>query len=94
MKAQILSIDAYREAEGGWVWNQWFNVQECVDIPDNVTNRQLLKLCRDKFEILSDWSKGRLAVEDDGHNLVITHRGTGEPLFAFDYGRYWQENGL
>ena len=93
MKAQILSIDAWRY-DGLWTWNQWFNIQESVDIPDEVTNRQLLRLARDEFGILSDESKGRVAVEDDGHNLVILDKGTGEPLFAFDYGRYWEVNGL
>ena len=95
MKTQLLSIDAWRDPDGGWTWNQWFNVQDPVNLPDNVTTRQLLKLCRDELGILSDWSKGRVLVDDDGTNLVICDRGTREPLFAFEYaGKYWEENEL
>lgn len=86
MKARILNIDAWRDRENSWFWNNWFQVAECVELPDNVTNRQLLKLARDEFGLLSETSKGKVAVNDDGHNIVILAKGTRQPLYAFEYG--------
>ena len=93
MKARILSIDAWHDGEG-WQWNNWFTIQETIDVPDNATNRQILKLARDEYGILNDASKGKVGIDDDGHNIVILNKNTREPLFAFCYGEYWEENGL
>ena len=33
-------------------------------------------------------SKGRVALEDDGYNVVIVNKSTREPLFAIEYGAH------
>jgi len=81
---KILSIDAWREPEGGWTWNNWYHVGD-YPYPLNSGTRQLLKMLRyDGY--LSENSKGRVTVDDDGYNIVIIDRGTREPLFAIEYG--------
>ena len=79
---KILSIDAWRY-DGGWTWNNWFNVGSIEKIPEG--NRRILKMMRDKG-YLSEGSKGRVTVDDDGYNVVILDKGTREPLFAIEYG--------
>lgn len=81
----ILSIDAWAEPENSWNWNNWHKVGEIVleDIPK--TNRAIIMYMRKKG-YLSDKSKGRVTVEDDGYSLVIIHKSTGRPLFAIEYG--------
>lgn len=89
---RILSIDAWREPEGGWRWNAWYYAgtmrrdvfEAVVDSP-----RKLFRWFRDEG-LLSDASKGRVACEDDdGYNVVIVNRATGEPLFAVEYGNLY-----
>ena len=82
MTTRILSIDAWRN-EYGWTWNAWYKVGEMDVIPE--TNRKILRAMRDTGH-LSDYSKGRVTVEDDGYNLVILDKRTREPLFAIEYG--------
>jgi hypothetical protein len=79
----VLSIEAWRTHEGGWTWNSWHKVGEVESVPD--TNRGVIKLLRDEG-YLSEKSKGRVTVEDDGYNKVVVDRNTREPLFAIEYG--------
>lgn len=84
---RILSIDAWRYPEG-WRWNNWFNVgsidsAEFESVAND--NRKLLAYMRDAG-FLSDSSKGRVAVDDDGYNVVILSKSTRQPLFAIEYG--------
>jgi hypothetical protein len=81
---RILSIDAWRDA-GGWYWNAWYKVGECPLSTCDLKPRALLRYMRDA-EFLGDGSKGRVSIEDDGHNVVILAKGTREPLFALEYG--------
>lgn len=83
-RVSILSIDAWRDREG-WTWNAWYKRGEIAvdDIPK--TNRGILAFMR-KEGFLSDYSKGRVSVEDDQFNIVICDRHTLEPLFAIAYG--------
>lgn len=84
-QVSILSIEAWRNADGGWDWNNWhrvgwYDVAVC-DLPP----RQLLaRLRADGY--LAATSAGRVRVEDDGYNVVVLSRGTSEPLFAIAYG--------
>lgn len=81
---RVLNIDAWRDDEGGWTWNQWFNAGT-VSLNINATNRQILKAMRDQG-YLSDYSKGRVAIDDDQYNLVILNKSNLEPVFAIEYG--------
>ena len=77
----LLSIDAWRY-DGGWIWNAWYKIEEDIHLDADVTPRTLFSFMR-RNGWLSYESKGRVAMEDDGHNLVILARSTREPLFAF-----------
>lgn len=81
---RVLSIDAWRDGDG-WTWNQWFNRGTCPLSVCDMKPRALLRFMRHEG-YLSDGSKGCVAVEDDGYNMVIVARHTREPLFALEYG--------
>lgn len=82
---RVLSIDAWRESEGGWTWNNWYHAgrvpAELIDMPP----RRLLRAMRE-HGFLNDYSKGRVAVEDDGYNMVILRKSDCMPMFAIEYG--------
>ena len=79
---RLLSIDAWRYDEG-WQWNNWFSLEEDIYIPpEAATPRRIFRMLRNDY--LSNYSKGRVRLEDDGYNLVIEDRGTGEPIFALE----------
>jgi len=86
---RVLSIDAWREAEGGWTWNNW----HCVGtvprdiVPGRLTTQSIRRLLNElRNEFLSAQSAGQLAVEDDGYNIVIMMKGTRMPVYAIEYG--------
>jgi hypothetical protein len=82
----VLSIDAWRDPEGGWTWNQWFQAGKLtIEANDLSNNRKVLKALRDEG-ILGLMTGGQVAVEDDGNNIVVMWKGTREPLFAIEYG--------
>ena len=87
MNYKLLSIDAWRDPEGGWFWNQWYSAGE-FDLEENESNRSILRKLRDAG-FLNEQSKGKVAVEDDGYNVVIMTKGTREPLFAIEYGNHY-----
>ncbi len=86
MKVKLLSVEGWRGCDGLWFWNQWYTVDSALDISEaGTTPRKLFKYLREGG-YLSERSKGKLRLHDDGYNLVIECRGTGEPLFALCYG--------
>ena len=85
IKYRVLSIDAWRESEGGWEWNNWFHVGDIDSLPES--NRAILKLMRDEG-FLTEYSKGRVYVDDDQYNIVICDRSNHMPLFAIEYGNH------
>lgn len=86
-KIDILSIDAWRY-DDGWQWNNWFRVatlsREDFDILAD-SPRKMFRWFREAG-MLGYASKGRVALEDDGYNVVIVDKSTREPLFAIEYG--------
>jgi len=87
MLCKVLSIDAWRDGDHGWFWNQWFSAGK-FNLEEGETNRSILRKMRDGGW-LADASKGKVAVEDDQYNLVIVAKGTREPLFAIEYGNHY-----
>lgn len=87
MKTKLLSIDAWRY-DDSWEWNNWYEIEKDIYLDENISNRELIKFARNNLKILTEKSKGRVTIEDDGYNLVIVDRNTWEPLFAFCYGEY------
>ena len=91
-KCKLLSIDAWRDPEGGWDWNNISTIEEGIFIAEDsdllTSSRKLLKYFRDNLCVLSDKSKGRVFVDFSNDVLsgcvliVVHHKGTGEPLFA------------
>ena len=86
---KILSIDGWHDG-WGWTWNQWWHV---ADIPKEKFEeigckpRKLLNYLRNEIGILnSEATKGKVEVFDDGYNVVINWRSTGEPLYCIEYG--------
>lgn len=83
---RILSIDAWREPEGGWQWNAWYDTGERFPrIMIDAKPRAVLRWMRDNG-LLSAASAGRMAIDDDGYNIVAVAKGTREPIFAIEYG--------
>jgi hypothetical protein len=81
---RVLSIDAWRDGPG-WTWNNWYSVASAPLSLCDAKPRAILQWFRESG-ILSQYSRGRCAIEDDGYNVVIVSRGTREPLFALEYG--------
>ena len=84
---KILSIDAWRDGDGGWTWNNHYKVGEISleDFDKLTTNRRLLGYMR-KHDYLSGRSQGLVRVDNpgcyDGVFIELQDRRTGEPLFA------------
>lgn len=88
---RVLSIDAWRDGDG-WTWNNWhkrgtLTVRECsrLGCRTRAETRRTLAWFRENG-YLSDASKGAVTLHDDGYNLEVQDRRTGEPLFAIEYG--------
>lgn len=85
-ECRILSIDAWREDQS-WTWNNWFSTGQTISIDClNWSHRKLLKYLRDDAGILSDYSKGKVSIDDDQYNLVICDKNNRRPLYAIEYG--------
>lgn len=83
----VLNIDAWRDIDGGWTWNNWRYCGRITrrELKALDTPRRLFAWLR-RHGYLSAASAGAVAQEDDGYNLVIVDRVTREPLFAIEYG--------
>jgi hypothetical protein len=81
----VLRIDAWRNCGNGWEWNDWRKVGRIDVSVCDLPARALLKVMRDEG-YLPAYSAGRVAVEDDGYNVVIVQRSDNMPLFAIAYG--------
>ena len=85
---QILSIDAWGNADGGYEWNAWYRVGEMT-----METLEGLKTDAEKLQYMVD--EGYIngveggAIEDDQHNYVIVDKQSGEPLFAIEYGNHY-----
>jgi hypothetical protein len=85
LKCELLSIDAWRD-DMGWTWNAWYSLEKDIYIAETETTpRKVFAMLR-KWGFLSNESKGRVQLDDDGYNLVIEDRNTGEPILALCYG--------
>ena len=93
LKCTLLSIDAWRY-NYDWTWNAWHKLEDDIFIMESETTpRKILAMLR-KWGFLTDASKGRLSIDDDGYNIVIHDKNTLEPLLALDYGQHWEHNEL
>jgi hypothetical protein len=87
IRFKLLQIDAWREPEGGWTWNQAICREEDIYISEELlTPRRITALLR-RWDYLSPESAGRVLVDMnpefvDGYLIEILYRNTREPLFA------------
>ena len=79
----VLSIDAWAEPDGGWTWNQWFNVGT-IDLDLDAEDRQIIQAMVNAG-YLTALALESADVEDDDYNIVIVDRETREPVFAIEY---------
>ena len=79
----VLTIDAWRECEGGWAWNNWHLAGTAPDYLAHLPARALLRKLRDEGYTIP---AGSVCIEDDGYNIVVNLRATGKPLLALAYG--------
>jgi len=84
---QVLSLDSWRSADGGWDLNQWWEAGKIeASIDDLYKPRRLLRLMREAG-MLGTTSKGTVAVEvleGDPTTIRVLAKGTREPLFSID----------
>jgi hypothetical protein len=81
----ILSIDAWADGDGGWNWNNWHSVGAFPRAMIDASPRAILQWFRES-SMLSEASKGKLCIDDDGYDVVIMNRHTREPIYAIEYG--------
>jgi len=77
---KLVAIDAWHDGEG-WYWNNQHEVEDGVCLADSTTPRQLFKFMR-RNGWLTDYSKGRIRLDDCWPYLTIEDRNTGEPLLC------------
>lgn len=83
---KVLSIDAWRSADGEWDWNDWHATGHEYPFDKlDATPRAILAWMRANG-LLTASSAGRVAIVDDGYNIVVIAKGIREPLFAIEYG--------
>lgn len=80
----VLSVDAWRDPDGGWGHNATYKTGEVIPrgLLEHGSARQILAWFRRVGLLDPVKSPGRVAVESDGSDgLEIVARGTREPLF-------------
>ena len=80
----IVNIEAWKISDGLWDWNDAWKVGEAIISDDKITPRRVFRLLREDG-FLSQASKGRVTMEDDGYAITIMSKNTREPLFALIY---------
>ena len=81
-RLEIRGIDALRDKEGLWSWNDSFILAD--DIFWNAkdfTPRKILKQLRN-WNFLSAASKGQVRVVDEGDLVEVQEKSTGRPILA------------
>jgi len=80
----VLSVDAWRDPDGGWIHNETRDTGERMPrgLHENGSPRAVLAWFRGVGLLDPTRSPGRVAVETDGADgLEVVARGTREPLF-------------
>lgn len=80
-EVEIRGIDAVKR-DGVWTWNESFLIED--DIlwhAEGLTPRLILRQLR-TWNYLSEASKGRVRVVDEGDLIEIQEKNTGRPILA------------
>ena len=86
-EANILSIDACGDGEGGWYWNSWHKVGTipALELASLQTDQELIEWMIDN-DFLTEEAIDLAFVDDDGYNLVFMDKFHDQPVFAIEYG--------
>ena len=82
MKFKIWSIDALREPEGNWLWNDKCNVGE-IEIAEDASARTIFRVLRE-VHFLSPESTGRVALERIDMGIEIQTKGLARPVLFLE----------
>jgi len=93
MKCDVLSIDAWADGDEGWTWNAWYKAHDPVYLDNDISDNELLEQAIE-LGLIAGGDQSLYNVNDDQYNMVIEDAETCEPLFAFAYGAYPEENQL
>ena len=78
---EIRGIDAVKN-EGFWMWNEsWLIEGDILWHEEALTPRRILRQLR-KWGYLTESSKGRVRVVDEGDLIEIQEKNTGRPILA------------
>ena len=81
-KCEIRSIDAWREPEGGWSWNDSYLLEKDVFFHESALNsRQILRYLRERG-YLTSFSKGKVRVSHEWPLYEIQDKNSDKPLLA------------
>lgn len=82
MKFMVRQVDAWASPDGGWDYNNVWNIGEMVTRAKNVKVALTSWLKRHQGIV---FVQNRTRIEFDGDNYTIVDRKTGEPLFDAVY---------
>lgn len=86
-RLRLLNIDAWRGLDGGWFWNNWYEIEDGIYLrEDRLTPRKLLAFMR-RAGWLTEKSKGRVYLDDlptDRVHITVCDRYTHEPLLCLE----------
>ena len=85
---RVLSIDAWGNKNDGYEWNNWF-VVGAISKPEFeylACNKDKACWFKNNGYTTSDDMR-QITIDDDGYNIVICEKKSGQPLFAIEYGR-------
>ena len=80
MKLEVYQIDAWREPDGSWTYNNWISI-DFVEIDGYPTTRRILKTMRNKGYLRDESIYTVDSYLDFDGIWTILHVGTNEPLF-------------
>ena len=85
---KVLSIEAWSAGDGGWLWNMWYNAGTITLDIDSDEDAILAAMVDEGFIRQASSAEACLLymAEDGKYSLAICDKGTGEPLFAIEYG--------
>ena len=87
-KYNLVSIDSWRD-DGAWYWNDTTRIEDDIIIhDDSTTPRKLFRFMR-RNGWLTEYSKGRIRLDDAWPYLTIEDRGTGEQLLCLIANEDW-----
>ena len=78
----LYSIDAWKEPEGGWTYNIMYEIEKNIYLDSELSSRALLKFMR-RCGWLTEFSKGKVEVNNTEYDIEILNHSNKKPLFCF-----------